>query len=315
MKNYLPVLILSAIILFSCSSNTKTINDSLVIDTLQGTSLLGADLISQQLDQVKDSIQISNYLVANAEYVDNPDNADALVWKGRRMAYLGDYKAAIEIFTEGIKKFPEDARFYRHRGHRYISLRQFDAAISDLEKAAGLIAGTEDRIEPDGIPNARGIPVSTTHRNIWYHLGLVYYLVDDLENALRGFNNCREISDNPDMFVASSHWVYMILRRMGQEEEANKILQTIDANMDVFENMSYHNLLLFYKGIITEQELIGEDGEMSTAGNAVLYGLGNWYYYNGDIEKAKEIFTSLVDKGIWAAFGTIAAEADLFRMK
>ena len=85
--------------------------------------------------------------------------------------------------------------------------------------------------------------------------------------------------------------------------------------MDVFENMSYHNLLLFYKGVISEAELIGEAGEMSTANNAIVYGLGNWYYYNEDIEKAKEIFTSLVDKGIWAAFGTIAAEAKLFRMQ
>ena len=74
-----------------------------MIDTLQGTSLLGSDLISQQLDQVKDSIRISNYLDANAEYVNNPYYADALIWKGSRIACLGDYKAAIEIFTEGIR--------------------------------------------------------------------------------------------------------------------------------------------------------------------------------------------------------------------
>ena len=88
------------------------------------------------------------------------------------MAYLGDYKKAIKIFSEGIEKFPEDARMYRHRGHRYISLRKLDLAIADLEKAAELIDGKEDRVEPDGIPNARGIPVSTTNRNIWYHLWL-----------------------------------------------------------------------------------------------------------------------------------------------
>ena len=194
-------------------------------------------------------------------------------------------------------------------------IKEFDKAVSDLEKAAGLITGKDDQVEPDGIPNARNTPVSTTNRNIWYHLGLAYYLVDDMENALIGFNNCKEISDNPDMFVASSHWVYMILKRMGKDDEALKILTPVTADMDVFENMSYHNLLLFYKGEITEEELIGEAGEMSTANNAVVYGLGNWYYYNNDIEKSLEIFTSLVDKGIWAAFGTIAAEADLKRME
>ena len=102
---------------------------------------------------------------------------------------------------------------------------------------------------------------------------------------------------------------------MGQDEEAAAILEPVNAEMDVFENMSYHNLLLFYKGELTEEELLGGAGEMSTANNAVVYGLGNWYYYNDNIEKASEIFTSLVDNGIWAAFGTIAAEADLKRME
>ena len=217
MKNLIS-LFLIVFTLFSCNNkNPETAQDSILIDTVQGISLLGTELISNQLDQEKDSIRINNYIRASHAYLADPDNPDALIWKGRRMAYLGDYKAAIKIFSEGIKKFPDDARMYRHRGHRYISLRQFDKAIADLEKAAELIAGTEDRVEPDGIPNARNTPVSTTHRNIWYHLGLAYYLVDDMDNALPGFSNCREISDNPDMFVASSHWVYMILRRMGKK--------------------------------------------------------------------------------------------------
>ena len=61
---------------------------------------------------------------------------------------------------------------YRHRGHRYVSIREFDRAIADLEYAATLIEGTEDEIEPDGMPNAMNIPVSSLHSNIWYHLGL-----------------------------------------------------------------------------------------------------------------------------------------------
>lgn len=262
----------------------------------------------------KDSARISAYLRAGKIYTANPDDAEALIWKGRRMAYLGDYKQAIKIFTDGIKLFPDDARMYRHRGHRFISIREFDRAIADLEMASDLIIGKEDSVEPDGIPNSRNTPVSTTHRNIWYHLGLAYYLKDDMKNALRGFSNCRDISDNPDMFVASSHWVYMILRRMGEDEKAQEILSPITKDMDVFENMSYHNLLLFYKGELTEDELLGEAGAMSTANNAVVYGLGNWYLYNGNKEKATEIFTALYENGIWAAFGTITAEADLERM-
>ena len=60
---------------------------------------------------------------------------------------------------------------YRHRGHRYITVAQFDRAIADFEKAVALIKGTPDEIEPDGAPNPTGKPRSTLHFNIWYHLG------------------------------------------------------------------------------------------------------------------------------------------------
>ena len=44
------------------------------------------------------------------------------------------------------------------------------------------------------------------------------------------------------------------------------------------------------------------------------YGVGNWYLVNGDKAKAREIFDRDVLKGgSWAAFGYIAAEADLRR--
>src|SRR5215207_3379242 len=71
----------------------------------------------------------------------NPDDADALIWVGRRTAYLGRYREAIEIFSQGIAKHPDDARLYRHRGHRYITVRDLGPAILDFEKAARLIEG------------------------------------------------------------------------------------------------------------------------------------------------------------------------------
>ena len=61
---------------------------------------------------------------AEAHYESNPDNPDAMIWLGRRQAYLGRFTEAIGTFTKGIAKFPGDARFYRHRGHRHITLRQ-----------------------------------------------------------------------------------------------------------------------------------------------------------------------------------------------
>ena len=129
-----------------------------------------------------------------------PTDADAIIWYGRRTAYLGRYRDAIRIFSNGIELHPEDARLYRHRGHRFISTRQLDEAIADLDYAAALVEGTEDEVEPDGMPNARGIPVSTLHSNIWYHLGLAHYLAGDYERAEWAYSQRAASAPNDDIW-------------------------------------------------------------------------------------------------------------------
>ncbi len=256
---------------------------------------------------------LANLEAAVAEYDAEPDSADKIIWLGRRQAYTGNYRGAIETFSEGIFKHPGDARMYRHRGHRYITIREFDRAIADLERAAERIEGTENETEPDGAPNPLGIPVSSLHGNVWYHLGLAYYLNHDWENALRAYTNGYNAARNDDNRVSTTHWRYMILRRMGREEDAREVLDGISTDMDVIENMSYHSLCLFYKGEITMEDLVG-DSEDSPAGAAVLYGAANWHYYNGDVDKAREMMEALTSSSSWAGFGFIAAEADLAAM-
>ncbi|HVG25822.1 MAG TPA: tetratricopeptide repeat protein [Thermoanaerobaculia bacterium] len=244
---------------------------------------------------------------ARANYEKNPNDADALIWLGRRTAYLGRYAEAIDIFSEGIRKHPRDARMLRHRGHRWITLRQFDRAIADLTKAASLIRNTPDQIEPDGLPNARNIPTSTLQSNIWYHLGLAHYLKGDFESALRAYRECMAVSKNPDGVVSTGHWLYMTLRRLGRADEAEAVLAPISTDMDVIENTAYHKLLLMYRGEIAPEELLKENDA------AIHYGVGNWFLYNGERERAMTLFREIVKEKEWAAFGTIAAESELAR--
>src|SRR5687768_2375393 len=157
---------------------------------------------------------------ARARYAANPKDPDAIIWLGRRLAYLGRFRESIETYTTGIAKFPGDARIYRHRGHRYITLRRFDLAIDDLKKAAALIKGQPDQVEPDGQPNARNVPTGTLQFNIWYHLGLAYYLSGKNRQALDSYRACLEVSKNPDSIVATTHWLYMTLRRLNRLPEA-----------------------------------------------------------------------------------------------
>ena len=253
---------------------------------------------------------------ARKNYEARRNDPDAIIWLGRRLAYLGRFREAIEAYTEGIKKFPLDARFYRHRGHRYITLRRFDMAIDDLAKAAKLTKGKPDEVEPDGQPNVRNIPTSTLQFNIWYHLGLAYYLTANNSEALRSYRRCLEVSDNPDALVATTHWLYMTLRRMNKERDANKELEPISEGMDVIENTGYYRLLLMYRGLISTDTLYAESikQEGSSASYSVLYGIGNWHLYNGRRDEAVKIFRQMVAGDQWTSFGYIAAEADLKRL-
>lgn len=278
-----------------------------VPDGAQAMSVLGKPLYPSG---VPNDRLLENLAAAKADYDADPDDAMNIIWYGRRVAYTGDYRRAIEIFTEGIEKHPEDARMYRHRGHRYISIREFDRAVADYQEAERLIQGTEDKIEPDGAPNPQGIFLTSTHSNIYYHLGLSYYLKQDWENALAAFRAGQALGLNDDNIVSTAHWIYMILRRMGRDEEAQASVQNIHADMTIVENMSYHNLTLMYKGDIPPEELVNIDPN-DPSGAAVAYGVANWFLYNGETERAYDLMERFMETSSWAAFGFIAAEVEL----
>lgn len=258
-----------------------------------------------------------NLAAAFEEAAKKNHDADSTIWLGRRIAYLGNYRDAIRQYTAGIGRFPNDARLYRHRGHRFITMRCFDDAISDLEKAASLIKGKPDEIEPDGIPNARNMPTSTLQSNIWYHLGIAYYLKGNYDKALAAYAEAEKVSTNPDMLVATKHWQYMTLRRMNRNDDAAKAIMLIPAGLDIIENQDYYKLIKLYQGKIKVDDLLKEikPGANSVSAATLLYGIGNWIFYNGDQEKARAVFERIIAGDQWASFGYIAAEADLKRLK
>jgi tetratricopeptide (TPR) repeat protein len=275
--------------------------------SLNGKALFPPSPIPNQARLEKD--------LQEAQSVANPATADAMVWIGRRLGYLWRYQDAIAQFTKGIERYPDDPRFYRHRGHRYITVRQFDKAVTDFEKAASLIQGKPDEVEPDGAPNPAGVPRSTLQFNIWYHLGLSHYLQGNYQRAYDAYVECMRVSKNDDSVVATADWMWMTLMRLGRKAEAAKVLERITPKMDILENASYHRRLLMYKGVETPAALLdtakADDTTIATQG----YGVGNYYFVTGDAAKAKQVFEKVTSGGGWNAFGYIAAEADLQRMK
>lgn len=258
----------------------------------------------------------SNLTVARKNFEANPSEEN-YIWLGRRTAYLTRYNEAIKIFSEGIEKYPNSYKLYRHRGHRYISQRKFDEAISDFEKAVELMKGTPIEIEPDGVPNKLKQPLSSVQFNIWYHLALAHYLKGEFDLAEKAYVECLNVSDNDDLITATVDWLYMTYCRNGKPEEAKKLLEKITDNMTIVENDSYYKRLAMYKGLVPADSVLtvnasNTDVDLSIATQG--YGVGNWYLCKGDTAKAKDIFTKVVTGKQFSAFGFIAAESDLAKM-
>lgn len=282
---------------------------------VEAHSLLGTPLVAPALAPATRARLEKDLADAQAAYNRSPDDADAAIWLGRRLGYLGRYRDAIDAFTRGITNHPDDPRFYRHRGHRYITVREFDHAIRDLERAAELVKGQPDEVEPDGAPNAYNIPVSTLQSNIWYHLALAYYLKHDFARALPAWRDAVRVSTNPDMMVASSDWLYMTLRRLGRDVEAEAVLRPITADLKILENTAYHRRLLMYKGELPPDSVLAFDNPDPVQVATYGYGVANWHLYHGRREQATALFRRILEGTNWGAFGFIAAEAELAKSR
>ncbi len=284
---------------------------------VQAISLLGDTLRVLPLAPATRARYEAQLADARRAYERAPAELDSIIWYGRRLAYLGRLREAIEVYTDGLRRFPENPWLLRHRGHRYISVREFDLAVHDLARAAQLVAGTPDVVEPDGQPNAAGVPTGTLHSNIGYHLALAYYLRGDWAKAAAVAQEEVTAATNDDRRVSMAHWLYMSLRRAGRDADAARVIAPMGRHMRIVENQAYHRLMLFYKGELPADSVltVGPDGQMSTSDASAAYGVANWHLYNGRRDEAMDLFERIVAGGQWGAFGAIAAETDLARLR
>lgn len=250
---------------------------------------------------------------ARAAWERAPENADSIIWYGRRVGYTGAFADAVAIYTEGIRLHPNDARMYRHRGHRYISMREFAAARADLEHARELVRGRADEVEPDGQPNARGIPTSTLHSNIRYHLALAYFLLGDLPAAGALWEEDAKLATNLDQRVASTYWWVICAAQLGQMDVARAALAPVRRDWDIIENGSYHRLLLYFRGDIPEDSVLPRRPtalEVQTIGN----GIAQWHLAMNRRAQAITVLRSVLETGPSASFGFVAVEATAQRL-
>jgi hypothetical protein len=256
----------------------------------------------------------------------DPSSAEAMTWVARRLGYLGRYQDAVAVLDSAIARHPRDARLHRHRGHRLITVRRLDRAAADLERAAQLVRGTPDEVEPDGQPNARGVPVGTLHSNVWYHLALARYLQGDWARAAAAARQGMKLADTPDRLVSQAYWLYLALMRQGKGAEARAVLAGVRPGLDVIENGSYYALLRLYQGDAAAASALPAawTRPATDAGSAPLasptdlasaYGVAMWHALAGREAEAAAMRRAILASGQWASFGYVAAEADEARAR
>ena len=280
----------------------------------EAVSLLGEPLRRQLLrPDVRERLE-ANLAEAQRAFDADPNNEDAIIWLGRRLAYLGRHNDAVDVFTQGLRTHADSHKLLRHRGHRFITLRKFDDAIADLSRASILVRDIPDELEPDGAPNPMGVPVSTTNSNIEYHLALAHFLKGDFSAAIEAYERCWAYSqNNDDQRVSTGDWYYRTLRRLGRSDEVRDFLDSfLRPDMDVIENHAYHNTLLWYAGRGQAPQTEGDSLDAATTGFAVA----NELLADGKTAQARELLERIVASDApWGAFGYIAAEAELARMR
>jgi len=283
-------------------------------DGVEAIALTGGELVAPEFTPERRAQLEENLSAALREVQKQPEDEMAAVWHGRRLAYLGRYREAIDVYTDALDAHPKSYKLLRHRGHRYLTVRELELASADLRIASRLTRKVPDQIEPDGAPNAAGIPRSTTRSNIEYHLGLALYLQERYDEAYAAYERCLFFSQvNDDMLVATTYWTVLTLWRLDRQAEADRLLERIHGGMDVIENDTYWQLLLLYKGDRSELELLTDLRAGNSADASLGYGLAAWNFAKGRTREGLALCQEVVAESPWAYFGHLAAEAELAR--
>jgi tetratricopeptide (TPR) repeat protein len=230
---------------------------------------------------------------ANALAAD-PKNIDKVIALGVAQAGRTQMREAIETFTNGLYLAPNNALLYRWRGHRHLSVREFDLAERDF---------------------ANGLAIDSTVYGIWYHLGIIRFAKGDYTGAVDAFKRAQPRAPDPGELAGSTDWLWMSLSRAGRGAEAKAMLAKRPDSLKTAPDYAYTKRLQLYRGEITPEQLITPGDTAGVQMATLSYGLGNWYLVRGDTAAAKAQFQRATRSSGWAGFGFIVSEIELKRLK
>jgi len=223
-----------------------------------------------------------------------PNNVERIIALGIAQSGARQFREAIQTFTRGLRIDPKNAVLYRWRGHRFLSVRDHDRALADLNQ---------------------GALIDSSVYGIWYHLGVLRYIRGEFAPAADAFKRGLPIAPNAVERAGSYDWQWMSLMRAGKEDEASALLKSMPDSVPVQAANAYSRRLRLYQGRIGPGEVFTPADTDDVAVATLSYGIGNWYLLRKETRRAKEWFERSVQSGGWPAFGFMASEAELKRMK
>ncbi len=242
--------------------------------------------------------------IAKAVFAVAPEREDAWIWLGRRYGYLGHYADAIAVFSAGLERFPDSYKLHRFRGRHRARNRDFTGAIADYRVGLEKMQGVADSFEPDGIPNARRLTISTYRSNFHYYLGQTSFATGDHASMLEHLDRSLDSPialDIDDHKIAVAFWKYLALRKLGRDAEASALLAALPDEPDLIENDSYFAAMQVF-----------ESGDELPAGADSLsrFAAGMDALLAGDADRGTALLEAVVND---SALGYWPAEAELLR--
>lgn len=229
---------------------------------------------------------------ADSALAADPRNVQRFIQLGIAQSGARQFREAIQTFTRGLEVAPDDPMLLRWRGHRYLSVRELDRATDDL---------------------TRGSRLDGTNYGIWYHLGIVRYVRGDFTGAANAFARAQRLAPDAGELAGATDWLWMSLARAGRPAEAQAMLNRRPDSLPATN--AYAQRLKLYRGEIGPDNVItaADTGDVAVA--TLSYGIGNWHLVRGDTARATVWFERAIASGGWPAFGFIAAEAELRRLR
>jgi len=259
---------------------------------LELTSGLGRKLYSLPDDE--------SVIAARKSLTADPKSVERVLQLSKAEAGRRQYREAVATSIAGLAFAPNSADLYMERGHRELGLREFKAAMNDLEQAI--------RLAPEML-------------DAYYHLGLAHYFLGEFDEAAVSFDKARTLAKSNDSLIDCSNWLYVSLRRAGNEQQAAQVLTRITPEVKNTEPHLYFylRLLHFYQGQLTAEAVLPspaagpDDLEGELAFDTVSYGVGNWDLYHHNRPEAVSLFRNVVKGEAWNSWGFIGSETELIR--